>query len=447
MLFLDLSARNEQASTYAGSFFFPSASLAWQFTKLKAFADSKVLSFGKLRTSLGKIGVEPGAYLSQTFFAPQSEFEGWGGGLSSSAGTYGGGFQQSATRGNPNLKPEIKNEFEIGTDLRFYNNRISLSFTYYQNKTTGALFPVQVPSSSGFDNTWANAGELENKGFEIDLGAQLYNKKDLTISTNLIFSKNTNRVLNLNGTESIFLNGFTGSSSRAVLGHSVGTLWGEDWERDANKGIVLNANGFPVGKAANEQVIGNSNPDWIGSLNLNVQYKNFSVSALFERVQGGDVWNGTRGALNVFGKPANIGNETTYSSALKTATGGTIAANTPFRGNVGNFGGGAVALTESWYNNLGGGFNGPGSQFIEDGSRTRLREVAVNYRINGSKFKAKTGLQSIDFSLSGRNLALWTNYTGIDPETNLTGPSNGRGLDYFNNPSTRSYFFTIRINY
>ena len=96
---------------------------------------------------------------------------------------------------------------------------------------------------------------------------------------------------------------------------------------------------------------------------------------------------------------------------------------------------------------MGGGFNGPGKQFVEKGTRTRLREVSIGYSINGAKFKAKTKLQSIDFSISGRNLALWTKYTGIDPETNLTGPSNGRGLDYFNNPSTRSYFFTIKINY
>lgn len=447
MLFLDLTGRNEQASTYTGSNFFPSASLAWQFTKMKGMSDSKVLTFGKLRASWGKVGVEPPAYASNTFFTPLSEFEGWGGGLDASSATYGGGFSRSAIQGNANLQPEIKKEYELGTDLRFWGNKVSLSFTYYQNKTTGAIFSVQVPSSTGFDNTLANAGTLENKGVEVDLGLQLYKKKDFTISSNFIFSKNKNTVLSLKGTQSIFLNGFTGSSSRAVEGYSVGTLWGEDFERDNKGALVLNANGFPVGKASNEQIIGNSNPDWTGSATLSFQYKNLTVSGLFEHVQGGDVWNGTRGALNVFGKPAAIGNETVSSVALKNAAGTTIAAGTPFRGNIGDFGAGPVALDEKWYNNLGGGFNGPGKQFVEKGTRTRLREVSIGYSINGAKFKAKTKLQSIDFSISGRNLALWTKYTGIDPETNLTGPSNGRGLDYFNNPSTRSYFFTIKINY
>ncbi|MBA2562894.1 MAG: hypothetical protein H0V14_08265, partial [Chitinophagaceae bacterium] len=100
-----------------------------------------------------------------------------------------------------------------------------------------------------------------------------------------------------------------------------------------------------------------------------------------------------------------------------------------------------------WYTDLGGGFGPVSSQFIEDGTRTRLREVSIGYSLNSENFRNKTRLQSIDFSVTGRNLALWTDYSGIDPETNLTGPSNGRGLDYFNNPSTRSFLFTLRINY
>jgi len=130
-----------------------------------------------------------------------------------------------------------------------------------------------------------------------------------------------------------------------------------------------------------------------------------------------------------------------------TSAGVTIPANTPFRGNIQDFGSGPVALTESWYTGLGGGFGAVASQFIEDGTRTRLREASVGYSISGDRFRKSTKLQSIDFSLTGRNLVLWTDYSGIDPETNLTGTSNGRGLDYFNNPSTRSFLFSVKINY
>ena len=168
---------------------------------------------------------------------------------------------------------------------------------------------------------------------------------------------------------------------------------------------------------------------------------------MFDHVQGGDVWNGTRGALYFFGAHAETGNEVTAPSNIKNYNGTVITSGTKFRGGVRDFGGGLVALDQAWYGNLGGGFGPVSSQFIEDGTRTRLREVSLGYTINGDGFKKKTRLQSIDLSLTGRNLALWTDYKGIDPETNLTGPSNGRGLDYFNNPSTRSYLFTVRINY
>ncbi len=84
---------------------------------------------------------------------------------------------------------------------------------------------------------------------------------------------------------------------------------------------------------------------------------------------------------------------------------------------------------------------------MEHVNTTRLREVTLSYSLNTAGFRDATKLQSIDFSLTGRNLYLWTNYTGVDPETNLTGVSNGRGLDYFNNPSTRSILFSIRLTY
>ena len=93
------------------------------------------------------------------------------------------------------------------------------------------------------------------------------------------------------------------------------------------------------------------------------------------------------------------------------------------------------------------GFGPVASQFIEDGTRTRLREATLGYSFKNENLKKRAKISSIDISLTGRNLALITKYSGIDPETNLTGPSNGKGLDYFNNPSTRSYLFTIKINY
>ncbi|OYV56867.1 MAG: hypothetical protein B7X00_00075 [Legionella sp. 21-45-4] len=101
-------------------------------------------------------------------------------------------------------------------------------------------------------------------------------------------------------------------------------------------------------------------------------------------------------------------------------------------------------LGESYYyDGPGSGFTGPAEQYVEDGSYVRLRELSLSYSIPLSTI----GLQSVHLSVIGRNLALWTKYTGVDPEANLTGPTNGQGLDYFNNPSVKTWIFSIAVNY
>ena len=135
------------------------------------------------------------------------------------------------------------------------------------------------------------------------------------------------------------------------------------------------------------------------------------------------------------------------AGGLVNNAGETIAAGQTVRGNIRDVGGGTVLLDEAWYTTLGQGFSNLQEQFIVDGSWTRLREVSLSYSLNSQKFREKTKLQSIDFSLRGRNLILWTDVVGIDPETSLDGATVARGQDYFNNPGTRSYIFSISITY
>jgi TonB-linked SusC/RagA family outer membrane protein len=445
-LYLTVTGRAEKVSTLKDIFFYPSASLAWQFTKPLGLTENDVLSFGKIRLSAGQVGVQPQPYLDRNYFFPQVLTEGWGSGFDATSAIYGGGYSRNTTFGNPNLKPERKSEFEIGTDIRLFKDKVSFSYTYYDNTTKDALLPTPVGGSQGYTSIWSNAATLNNKGHEVDLGISWFNKNDIKFSTNIIWSQNKNIVKSLNGTKSLFLNGFTSSGSRAVEGQPLGAIWGEKWERTESGSLALDAAGFPK-KALDEGVVGNPNPDWIGSISNTISYKGARLSFMFDHVEGGDVWNGTRGALRVFGTSEETGEETTLSAPIKNYAGKSFAAGETVRGVVKNWGGNDVLLDESWYTSLGGGFVGPAEQFIEKGTRTRLREVSLGYTFSTEKFRKASGLQSIDLSISGRNLYLWTNYKGIDPETNLTGPSNGRGLDYFNNPSTRSYFFTVKINY
>ena len=461
-LFLNSSVRVESASTFgsqtSSTFVYPSADIAWNFVEMPSLRDSRWLSFGKLRAAYGQVGVQPGPYRTITDFVSASYGSGWGPALSASA--YTGAFVRSSEQGNAFLEPERKTEYEAGIDLAFFNF-LDLSVTHYRNETTGALLAVDIPASTGFTETFANAASLENRGWEADLGIKVLNKGDYKVAINANWSRNRNEVTDLAGTTSLFLAGFAGTSSRAVVGQPVGVLWGGAFDRNDMGALLLDEAGFPQ-LALDEKVIGDPNPDWRGGLGATLGFKGFQLYTLFETSQGGDIWAGTHGALTYFGRSEITANETTVSAAdaanIPVFGGGTVATkftagadgSYTFRGNVEDFGGGPVALTQPWYTSLGGGFGPVGEQFIVDGSWTRIREIRLSYSLNNESFRNFTKLGAVDFSISARNLAIWApnrDIIGVDPETNLTGASNGRGLEYFNNPGTKSYVFSVKLTY
>lgn len=440
-VFLEATGRLERASSLEENIFYPSFSAGWAFSE--AIGENEVLSFGKLRASYGEVGIEPVPYATKTTFGPGGITSSWGDGLDASV--YGNPFARGVQKGNPDLTVERVKEFEIGADLRFWSNKISLGATYYNRTTEDALLPIDLAPTTGFSSVLQNAAEISNKGLELDLALKLINSEVLKWDLNVNYSKNDNLVESLSGVQSYFLNGFTGVSSRVVEGEPFAALWGVSYARDDSGNLVLDADGFPTADDQ-EGVLGDPNPDWRGGLGTTISYKGITLSALFETSQGGDIWAGSNGVLYSFGVAPITANESTAASDLTNYAGEVIPAGTTFRGNIQDFGNGPVALDESWYSDLGGGFGPVGEAFIEDGSWTRLREVSMFYALP-SKFVNGIGFDNIEFGLTGRNLILWTDIEGFDPETNLTGTSKGRGLEYFNNPGTRSYLFTIKISY
>jgi len=481
-LYIRLSGRNESASTYgteAGmTYFFPSGSVAWEFTKLPVFSRQPILSFGKVRAAVGLAGVRPPAYVTKTYYVNASFGNGWG--PVTNAIYYGGGSVQSSQLGNPKLKPEMTQETEFGFDLKFFNDRLSLSYTSYFNKTWDAILNVAIPPSSGFSSRWANTAKIENKGTEIQVTAEWLRFAGLSWTTIVNWSRNKNTVVELApGIESVGLAGFVDPSSRAVTGYQLGVIYGSRWERwekdttvtigdkqySFKKGdIRLDNNGFPV-PSPTYGVLGDPNPDWRAGIINTLRYGRVTLNVVVDISKGGKIWNGTKGALYYFGTHGDQNWWTTLTpeqaNTLKNYLGLTpndMISRFPtrktyvknpdgsvsFRGYVADFGGGPVIVDEYYFwSGPGSGFTGPAEQFIEDGGYVKLREVSLTVNIPLRRF----GLESIDLGLILRNFKIWTKYTGIDPETNLTGPTNGQGLDYFNNPPMKSVIFTISINY
>jgi len=442
-LFVTLSGSVEAASTVPKNFFYPAVDAAWQFTKGR---DISGLSFGKLRASWGKVGIAPPAHRAATLAEGGFAYSTYSDPLD--VGLFGGGFRLDDDRGNPNLEPEIKTEWEIGTDLRFFNDDFTLGMTYYQNEITGIIIATDLTPSFGYDTQFANAASMENKGFELDLDYSIIDRGDIQFGIYANWSRNRNEVTDLSGTETIDLSGAS-VSSRAIVGHPLGVLFGTGSQTNADGSFNLDDNGFPQ-TTPSPIVLGDPNPEWRGGLGFRANIKGITLNALIEHSHGGVFSPRTLHVLNRFGTTAVTANRETLTQDLVNFGGDVIPSGTTVRGNIMDFGGGPVLLDESWYRTgIGGGFgdNQAYNFSIFDATFTRFRELSVGYTINNDWLSEKTRLGSVSIMATGRNLFLLDEIPGVDPEINQTGVSNAIGLDYFTNPSTASYLFSVIINY
>ncbi len=425
------------------AFFYPSVELGWTFSKIIEGFDA--LSFGKVRLAYGQVGNVPLAHREQTVFEVGS-FSSFSDNIAIE--DFGGGFQFDERLGNPNLKPEIKTEYEAGIDLRFFKNRVSLSTTYYQNETTDVLLDIAIPPSLGFSEIYGNGATIENEGFEVELKYDFIKNKDWKASAAINFSTNENLVSKLEGGGVVNFTVGSSIQSVAIEGQPLGVLYTQGALRNDDGSLVLDANGFPIVDTGGNLVVGDPNPDWLGGIQLTASYKNISLAALIDTSQGNDLAQRTRFITSYFGTHADVGNTITLQQSLVNFDGDVVPAGTVVRGNIDNFGGGNVLLDESYYRTLYGFGDGKLNEFaVEDGSWTRLRELSLSYVLNSESLQKTIGLNSIEFTASGRNLVIWTDVVGIDPDVNQFGVGRGRGLDYFSNPGVRTYAFSIKFNY
>lgn len=441
-VFLNLTGRNEWSSTLPkdnNAFFYPSVSLGLLFTEL--IGENNILPYGKIRASYASVGNDAPVYSTQTLYTRGSIFS-----PSSSDGIefpFNGvsGFGQSSTLGNATIVPEKNNTLEFGAELRFLQNRVSVDATYYIQRSEDQIIQaVPVAGSSGFTGVTLNAGEITNKGIELMVNVTPVQVGDFSWDITGNFTRNRNEVVRLaDGVSEIGLAGFTGITSNIVAGYAYGTFFGSDWERDANGKVMIEDDpsspsyGYPI-VDSEEKVIGDPNPDFLLGIRNSFSYKGFRLSALLDIRKGGDMWNGTRGALITMGtdKATEIRGTTTVFEGVKASTGEANDISVP--------------LDETWFKGNGGGFGNQAAQFVESTSWIRLRDVTFSYDFPKSMLE-NTPFQGISVGVTGRNLWLLTEYSGIDPETNLTGASNGFGLEYFNMPNTKSYGVNLNITF
>jgi len=480
MLYLNLRARNEWTTVLDPSnnaFFTFGGDVNFVFTELMETDQDSFLPYGKVRLSYGTVGNDGAlTYAANTLWARAAFSDGWTGTQGIQFPFAGSpGFTQSIRFGNPALRPESGASFEAGIDLKFFRNRLGLDVTYYRDNRTNLILPAPLARSSGFGNTVLNAAEMTNEGVEVVLNARPIEllEAGFTWDVAVNWSRNVNNVTRLaQNVNNIFLAGFAGTSVRAVAGQQYGTIFGTSWQRTAEGQRLIEDNpmspnyGFPI-ITSQEVVLGRVVPDWISGIRNTFTFQNSAFGMLSLAFQldireggplGARMWNGTVATLDNYGTSARsatirerqnyvfdgVGRSTATRNADGTFTGGqtnTIAISNDRIGNLQR-----ANVWQNWLLGNGGGFGAQSVDFVENTSWVRLREATITYQLPASVFEGGL-VKNLSVFVAGRNLLLFTQYTGIDPETNLTGATNGQGLEYYNMPNTRSFNVGVNVGF
>ena len=422
-VFLDLTARNDWSSTLPPanwSFFYPSASLGWIFTETFGLGET-FLSYGKLRASYAIVGNDTSPYqLYNTYGAVTPAYSGI---------TM---FDYPSRISPSNLMPEKTASLEFGAELKFVQNRLGLDVSYFDMVTTNQIMSVNVSTSSGFTTKAINAGEIETSGVEVALNAEIVRQKDFSWTTVINWTKTKTQVNELaEGVTSYVLNsGWSPTTIEARPGEPFGQIYGIAYERDEN-GNRLVEDGYYVA-GTTPVVCGNTQPDWIGSMNNVFRYKKFSANVLVDVKWGGDLYSVTKW----FGDYSGV-TEATVKDNLRVT--GAIADGIDVATGQKN----TVAVEPEYFF---GDYWGKTEPAVIDGSYIKLREISLGYDIRMKGF-----IKVLNVGLYGRNLALLyrdkSNDIRIDPEAAYGTGTNAIGVEQYTFPAVRTTGFKLRVDF
>lgn len=407
----------------------PSVAASWLISSEDFMANNNFVESLKLRASYGLTGNdEIGNYSSKTYYISQNFLD-----------------RQGLVRGNIGnsaLKWETNTKLNVGIDASFLKERLNVSVDVYQHKISDMLIYEPLLTATGMGFGVSNGGNMENKGLEIALTGRLINKSNLKWDMGLIYALNRNKVSNLGGNQQLITNysGATiitqiGSAANLFYGYKTKGVYVSDNEalatglrnKTADGNFIAfeggdlrfaDVNGDLIIDEQDRQVIGNPNPDFTGSYNNKVSYKQWTLDALFTFCYGNDIYNGTRAALEGM---SNYNNQT-LAVVNRWQTNGQVT-NIP---------------RASWDDpSRNSRFS---DRWIEDGSYLKLRSVALSYKLPKLAFFRSATVYAI-----ANNLFTLTKYKGYDPEFSAGNSVFARGVDIGLEPGTRSMQLGVKI--
>jgi len=419
-LFLDVTGRNDWSSNLSytpnGSYFYPSAGISTILNK--ALKLPEVVSLARLRGSYAVVGNSVPIYVTN----PQN-YIGRGGGVI---------FNNTAPFAD--LNPEKTKSLELGSELGFFHNQISIDFTYYKTKSTNQFFSILVPPGTGYSRRFINAGNIENSGVELTMGYSPLAKGALKWSTLINFSTNKNVVKSLAEGTNEFVLAQDNNNYYSILkiGGSYGDIYGYNLQNDSASGKVkLSADSVPLVKTGAPSFLGNPNPKFQLGWSNSFSYKDFTFSFLVDGKFGGEVLSKTEMLLDNYGVSKATGN---------ARDNGGVAIN----GILPN--GASVSKVDAYkwyYSNTSNKVNG---EYMYDATVIRIREASISYSLP-SKMLKNGFIKNLRLSLIGRNLAYLYKPAPYDPEIAYSIGNGFSGVDVMNLPALRSVGVNLNITF
>ena len=450
--YLEATLRGDKSSTLPVSnnvYVYPSFSGSVVFSEW--IKNKKLINYGKLRASWAQVGSDTDPYQLALNY-------------STGKYSYGGGYMigmiNNDRQPNKDLKPTMTKSYELGLEMKFFNGRLGLDMTYYNQVSKDQIIPLHTAASSGYTYSLVNAGEIVNKGIEIALNGRVFQYKDFAWDAGVNFSKNINKVNALvDGMDDLMLEAasWCDVEVKAVVGEEYGAIVGKDFKRTADGQVIINSTtGMPEVEAT-PKTIGNASWDWTGGFYSTFTYKNFRLSAGFDVKVGADLYSMSMRSAYETGKATETleGRDEWYrSEENRKAANMTLdqwRAAGKCEGYVvpgvidngdGTYRTNDIAINpESYWKSVS---RDVPSLFIYDNSYVKCREITFGYTFP-EKWLGKY-VKGLNVSFVARNpFIVWKNIPNIDPDSGYN--TSGLGLEYGSLPSRRSYGFNVNVKF
>ncbi|MFB9058252.1 SusC/RagA family TonB-linked outer membrane protein [Mariniflexile ostreae] len=430
--------------------YFPSAAVSWNADREDFIKNLNVFSQLKFKAGYGKTGNDRIPGTARFEFLTDSDASYFYNGQTVS------GQRPTSFGANPDLFWETTEQYNIGLDMGFFKDRVSLLLEVYQKDTNDLLINADAALSQGYSSIWVNSGQVRNKGLELSLNTVNVKTKNFMWTSDFNISFNQNTIESLPESKPIFgqPNYYRLLSTQQFIveeGMALGNMYGYvsdgvyqpsdfvNYDSDASTHTLvsgqpsykshqagdekfkdLNGDGQITG--ADKTIIGNALPKHFGGFGNTFSYKNFQLSAFLQWSYGNDILNANRLIFESMDRP----NQNQLASTLNRWT--------------------PENQDTDLYRAGGQGFQDVSSRVIEDGSYIRLKTINLSYRFSKDVVE-KLSLNSIELSLSGQNLITWTDYSGFDPEVSVESSLITPGIDYSAYPKHRTFSFGLNVSF